>query len=63
MPGQSGHYTKEADAVAAVHPRVTLQSGTDRVGNVYEFVPSEYPAAMIEARKKYQHLERIPAIV
>lgn len=48
----------EIDAIIAAHPRVTLKSGPDRVGNVYEFVPAEYPAEMLEARRKYQHLER-----
>lgn len=53
-----GYSPDDAEKILAAHPRVTLKSGTDLVGNQYEFAPAEYPAEFLEARRKYQHLER-----
>ena len=44
-------------ALAESHPRVTLKPGGFKY-DTFNLVPAEYPAAMLEARNKYRHLEK-----
>ena len=53
-----GRTPEDADKVALEHPRVTLRSGLDPIGNRIELVPAQYPAKFLEAKAKYAHLER-----
>ena len=44
--------------VAVRHPRVTLEDG-----HGFSFIPAEYPAEFLDAKRKYQHLEKHAAHV
>lgn len=48
-----GHSNERAQAVALTHPRVTLKDGCG-----FKFSEAEYPAEMVEANKRYEHLRR-----